>query len=48
MRKSVILLLILLMVVTPVRAVEYTAPEVPENASWLMETPSDSFSDILF
>ena len=48
MRKSVILLLILLMVVTPVRAVEYTAPEVPENASWLMETPSDSFSEGLY
>lgn len=45
MRKVVILVLVLLLMITPVSAVEYTAPEIPEDASWLMEEPSDTFAE---
>ena len=45
MRRTLILLLLLVLTVTPVRAVEYTAPEAPEDVSWMMETSSDSFAE---
>lgn len=45
MRRTVILVLLIMLMVTPVSAAEYTAPEIPEDASWLMEGPSDTFAE---